>query len=406
MSKLVFTDKCPELVMVRFLNGSAYDVSKFKSPEGAWEEEKNRSWVREYKGHPDNAKQAFLNTLKVFTKRQLLEEVAQQIAQNQQPWAVEMGFIAEADEPEWQANQALVETVAPQGSNTSVCIEMPTYALPAARLLAQSTVIRDGVRQRVTLDELITGETVYPDPELKIPMPMVVIDNLSAFTADLPENAAEMLVQTSTPQYITTPHQSRFSDTIEVPTRGVAQRMVLHRNHGLSHQLLTTVAGGSPAWINVTGLSVQQPSISHENDMLNFALQFYVDFRSKMLVPAEVVNVKAEDFKEAKSHMGRLTRDYHACADHQEKKTWLLRAEKNLLQYRGYDSPRMKDRADNMNIYRDVMNKLIFQMGGCVADLMGPEPQQVKRSLKDLPPESRRLLNLNKANDSGSDFGM
>lgn len=414
MSKLVFTDKCPDVVMVQFLNGRINDFSKFSSRDEAWEEEKNRPWVQKYVGHPENAKKEFINSLKVFTKRQLLEETALQISQLQRPWAMEIGFIADTKELEWKAKQAQAEATKKaqadaakqQEQHTNICIEMPTYALSADRLLAQSTVIRDGVHQRVTLDQLQTGETVYPDPELKIPLPMVVVDNLPQFTPDLTEDDAAHLVQAKVPKYVTAPPINQRSQDIDVPIRGVAQRMALHRQYGLSHQLLTTVAGGNPAWINVTGMSVQQPAQNPDKEMAAFATQFYGDFRLKMLSAAEVVNVKVEDFKDAKSHMGDMTRDYHSCANHQEKKAWLLRAEKNLLKYRGYDCPRMKDRDENMSTYRDVMNKLISQMGVCVSALSEPEAPKVKRSLEDLPPESQRLLNIGKGRDNDSDLSM
>lgn len=398
--------------MVQFLGGRTYDYSKFKTRDDAWEEEKKQSWVQKYVGRPENAKKEFFDTLHVFTKRQLMEETARQISQLQRPWSFEMGLMADTAELKWNAEQAAAKAQAKaqaaeqKDKNGDICIEMPTYALSAERLLAQSTVIREGVHQRVTLDELRTGESVFPDPALKISMPMIVVDNLTQFTPDLPEETAALLMQATKPEYIAKNPANHRSQTVDVPIKGVAQRMALHREHGLSHQLLTTIAGGNHAWVNVTGMPVQQPERMPAIEMKNFAVNFYGEFRAKMLVPAEVVNVKAEDFNDAKSHIGSLVRDYHDCADHQERKAWLLRAEKNLLQYRGYDCPRMKDREGNIDAYQNVMNKLIFQMGQCVAGLMQPEAPKVQRSLEDLPPESQRLLKINKSRESGNDLGM
>jgi len=321
-----------------------------------------------------------------------------------------------------------INTSSASPSHEVSCIVGPeVYSLSPERLLERCSVLRDGVHQKVSLDNLKTGELIFPPASMKLHLPFIVVDNLNDYTGRLSHEDCMDLLNNSDTAFLAS---SRYPDTPDMSDglsdiRGFSERMVFHRQHSLSHQLLTNTLGDA-LWINVTGMHVSgsphPPSQDHAHKALGaqpykafqeqfykrldahqankeFAEQFANNFITQMNEPPIQQKVSIEDLRDAKSHIGSITRDYHSCVNHGEKKLWLQRAETQLLKYRGFECARSKKSEDVTSAFKEVMNNLILQMEVGVKSLCQPEEPRVKRSLEDLPPESRRLLNINKTKE-------
>lgn len=256
-------------------------------------------------------------------------------------------------------------------------------------------------------DELVTGQYVYLSSSLPFHGAAIVIDNLTDFHAGMPKDFCQKLVDDKDCKFKAVSKSGNDFNNVS----GFAERLVFHREHGLQHQLLCDNFGDA-SWVNVTGMEVfleksfmQSKDLGEKNktktENEDFIKEFIKVFESKISLDKPSTNVKVSEYRDAKSHLNDMVRDLSQCVNNKERMSWLKRTERMFFEYRDYTCKRATPR--DRELFNFAINKFSEAMENCLKRISSPDDIKQRKSIHELPAESKRMLDLSKVGNGMSD---
>lgn len=268
-------------------------------------------------------------------------------------------------------------------------------------------LIGESYKTPLSTDELVTGQYIYLSNSLPFHGAVIVVDNLTDFHSGMPKDFCQKLVDDKDYKFKAVSGSGNEFNNVS----GFSERLVFHREHGLQHQLLCSNFGEA-AWVNVTGMEVfleksvmqnkevdNKPQTKTENE--DFIKDFMKEFERKISLDNPSVNVKVADYRDAKSHLNDMVRDLSQCVNNKERMFWLKTTERMFFEYRTFSCKRATPR--DHELFQVALNRISDAMEGCLKKISSPDQPRKKINIHELPPESKRMLDLNKVKNREGD---